>query len=264
MQYNYLSKQYQSDCTMSQDCMNSAVEENQSSSRGFFGRVRRNLRIKRKQRQCKWTDDLTTSILSRNFVPPTEEYCQDLNTQVDSLKILANTTRAEYFKLFNQARQEIRNINFNLAKINAFKNDIEIDFKDLNEKEKLELTKVVENTEVERLAMLEQFRKAEIDVIDYIKYLANLNRNLENEIRGLSQDIDGKLNQNNKLELDISINSSNTKSDNLQELIDSNESVVDNQINYKRNEFMLLITVLIILIIFIGIMSYKTYLKFMD
>jgi hypothetical protein len=171
---------------------------------------------------------------------------------------------ASYSKIFNQKINEIRNINYTLAKIDVFKNDIEAEFKSLNEKEKLELNKVVENIEAERLAMLEQFRKSEIDVIDYIKYLADSNRSMENEIRGLSEDIDGKLNQNNKLELDISINSSNAKSDNLQELIDSNESVVDNQIYYKRNEFMLLVTVLIILIVFIGIMSYKTYLKFMD
>jgi hypothetical protein len=171
---------------------------------------------------------------------------------------------ASYSKIFNQKINEIRTINYTLAKINVFKNDIELEFKDLNEKEKLELNKVVENIEAERLAMLEQFRKSEIDVIDYIKYLADSNRSMENEIRGLSEDIDGKLNQNNKLELDISINSSNAKSDNLQELIDSNESVVDNQIYYKRNEFMLLITVLIILIVFIILISYQTYLKFLD
>jgi hypothetical protein len=171
---------------------------------------------------------------------------------------------AGYFKIFNQKNNEIRNINFNLVKINLFKNDIEVSFKDLNEKEKLELNKIVEMVEKERLDMLQQFRKAEIDVIDYIKFLADSNNSMENEIKGLSEDIDGKLNQNNKLELDISINSSNAKSDDLEEIIKSNESVIDNQIYYKRNEFLLMIIVLIILIIFIGIMSYKAYLKFID
>jgi hypothetical protein len=262
-QYDYLSKQYQSDCMMPKDCMDFAVEMSQPISADKYD-VTRAEKIKNKQAECKWTEDLTYRVLSRNYVQPTAAFCEDLNTQVDSLKMLTNTNRAGYFKLFNEKRKEITNINYNLAKINVFKNDIEVDFKDLNEKEKLELNKVVENVENERLSMLEQFRKAEIDVIDYIKYLADSNRSMENEIKGLSEDIDGKLNQNNKLELDISINSSNAKSDNLQEIIDSNELVVDNQIYYKRNEFMLLITVLIILIVFIGIMSYQTYIKFMD
>jgi hypothetical protein len=262
-QYDYLSKQYQSDCSMSQDCMDFATEMSQPISSDNYDTTRVE-KIKNKQTECKWTDDLTFRVLSRNYVQPTSAFCEDLNTQVNSLKEMLGTRRGGFFKLFNQKNNEIRNINYTLAKINVFKNDIEAEFNDLNEKEKLELNKIVDLAENERLGILEQFRKAEIDVMDYIKYLADSNRSSENEIKGLMGDIDNKLNQNNKLELDISINSSNSKSDDLEELITSNELVIDNQIYYKRNELLLIIIVLIILITFIGIMVYQTYLKFID
>ncbi len=262
-QYNFFTKQYQSDCMMTQDCIDFAAEMSQPISSDNYDKTRVE-KIKNKQAECKWTDDLTYNIISRNYTQPTASFCEDLNSQVDSLKMLLEKNRGGYSKLFNDKNNEIRSINYNLARINVFKNDIEVDFKDLNEKEKIELNKVVENTETERQDILKQFRKAEIDLVDYIKYLGDSNRSAENEIKGLMSDIDDKLNKNNKLELDISMNNSNVKSDDLEELIKSNESVIDNQIYYKRNEFVLMITTVIILILFIGVMSYQTYLKFID
>lgn len=262
-QYTYLSNQYKSECEMEKECIDFADEMSQPISSTQYD-VTRVEKIKNKQVECKWSDDLTYRILSRNYTQPTAEFCENIKTQVDLLQKTLYTTKGGYSKLFNQKNKNIKNINYNLAKINAFKNDIEASFIDLNEKESLELNKIVEMVEKERLDVLQQFRKAEIDVMDYIKYLADSNSSMENEIKGLMGDIDGKLNQNNKLELDISINSSNAKSDDLEEIIKSNESVIDNQIYYKRNEFILIISILIILIIFIGIMSYKAYLKFLD
>lgn len=262
-QYDYLSKKYQAECEMSQECSDFADEMVQPISSSTYDNERIE-KIKNKQAECKWTDDLTYRIISRNYTKPTDVFCNDLNIQTEALKNMLEKKGGDYFKLFKQKNDMIKSINYNLVKINNFKNDIEAEFKDLNEKEKFELNKIVEQTETERLAMLEQFRKAEIDVMDYMKYLADSNRDTENEIKGLIGDIDNKLNKNNKLELDISMNSSNAKPDDLQEIINSNDSVLDNQIYYKRNEFMLTITVLLILFIFSGYMMYQTYLKFLD
>ncbi len=262
-QYDYLSKKYQAECMMPQECAEFVDEMIQPISSDTYD-TERVEKIKNKQAECKWTDDLTYRIISRNYTKPTDAFCADLNTQTEALQSMLGKQGSNYFKLFKQKNNMIKTINYNLVKINNFKNDIEAEFKDLNEKEKVELNKIVEQTERERLDMLEQFRKAEIDVMDYIKYLADSNRDMENEIKGLIGDIDNKLNKNNKLELDISMNSSNAKPDDLQEIINSNGSVLDNQIYYKRNEFMLTITVLLILFIFSGYMMYQTYLKFLD
>jgi hypothetical protein len=262
-QYDYLSKKYQAECAMSPECAEFVDEIMQPISSDTYD-TERVEKIKNKQAECKWTDDLTYRIISRNYTKPTDAFCADLNTQTEALQSMLGKQGSNYFKLFKQKNNMIKTINYNLVKINNFKNDIQNEFNVLNEKEKVELNKIVEQTERERLDMLEQFRKAEIDVMDYIKYLADSNRDMENEIRGLIGDIDNKLNKNNKLELDISMNSSNAKPDDLQEIINSNGSVLDNQIYYKRNEFMLTITVLLILFIFSGYMMYQTYLKFLD
>ena len=262
-QYNFLSNQYQTECSMSKDCTDLATEMSQPISAIKYdpGRVEK---IKNKQSECKWSDDQTYRILSRNYTEPTAQFCEDLNTQVSALKQMLGTSRIGYYKLFRSKINEIRNINYNIAEVEVFKNEISTIFNDLNEKEKLELTKIVELTENERVDMLEQFRKAEIDIIDYIKYLAGSNHSMENEIKGLIQDIGEKLDTNNKLELAISINSSNVKSDDLQEIINENGSIIDNQIYYKRNEFILISIILIALITFISLMSYKTYLHFLN
>ena len=282
IQYDSLVLQYTSECDMNEECLNSALEyssgvltnsnSNSSSSSSSSSNsittsnptndnLVRLQNIKNKQTECKWTNTQTANIVSNSFKPPTDEYCTDLNIQKETLGDILSKSTQDYQNIMNDKNNMLKDINYQLLDLDLFKNDIKDQFSTLNDTEKQKITLIVNDAEKLRLDNLDKFRQSETNVNNYINTLTTSNRSIENEISGITEDIDTQLTENNKLELNIQTNQLLTSKKDTNEIIKTNKEILLNKLSNTKKDFYVGIFGIIILIFFILFMSYKIYYK---
>ena len=258
IQYDSLVLKYTSECDMTEECLNSALEYSSGTTTDNLERLKN---IKDKQTECKWTDLQTANIVSNTFKPPTDEYCSNINTEKETLSEILSAGREDYQNLINEKNNIIKDINYQLLDLDLFKNDIKDQFDTLNETEKQKITLIVNDAEKLRLDNLDKFRQSEINVNDYINKLTTSNRSIENEISGITQDIDTQLTENNQLELNIETNQLKTSKNDTNEIIKTNKEILSNKLSNSKRDFYIGIFGIIILLSFILFMSYRIYYK---
>jgi hypothetical protein len=218
--------------------------------------------IKTAKEKCKWTDDMTNKVIKRQYQEPTDEYCNDLESNIEALNITLATTNSEFNSMMNVKNDEISKINFKLLQLEAFRSDVKDEFDALKTKEEEALTKMSNDSENERLKNMEDYKKSSQEVKEYITYLASTNKDMEKEIKGIIDDIDAKLYENSKLKLDIEKNKSTIDETQINSLIKENQSVIDDKLSsywklYYGSMFFILFIILLIIY-----MMYKTYKKY--
>jgi hypothetical protein len=258
---------FKNECKMSDECVSLALEYSAPGapvkindfSPAMLTRIGN---IKTAKEKCKWTDDMTNKVIKRQYQEPTDEYCNDLESNIEALNITLATTNSEFNSMMNVKNDEISKINFKLLQLEAFRSDVKDEFDALKTKEEEALTKMSNDSENERLKNMEDYKKSSQEVKEYITYLASTNKDMEKEIKGIIDDIDAKLYENSKLKLDIEKNKSTIDETQLNSLIKENQSVIDDKLSsywklYYGSMFFILFIILLIIY-----MMYKTYKKY--
>ena len=259
IQYDSLVLKYTSECDMTEECLNSALEY--SSAVTTIDNLERLKNIKNKQTECKWTNLQTANIIGNTFKPPSDEYCSNMNSEKEELGDILSKSTEEYNNIINEKNNIIKDINYQLLDLDLFKNDIKDQFNTLNDTEKQKITLIVNDAEKLRLDNLDKFRQSETNVNNYIDTLTTSNRSIENEISGITQDIDTQLTENNKLELSLETNQLKTSKKDTNEIIKTNKEILLNKLSNSKKDFYIGIFGIIILVFFILFMSYKIYYK---
>jgi hypothetical protein len=272
-EYEAMVRKNESECKMSEYCLDKAVELNDTSNSTFgqvgfgfgsIGRKNRNKEIMNEQQKCNWTNTQTYKIISNTFGVPSPEYCKKLQESEDTIRDALSSNREEILKLIDEKNAMIKDINYQMIELQLFRNEINDSFSILNEAEKKELLLLSDNEEKNRIKNMDSYRKYSKDINSFISYLSTSNKELESQISNSSKDIDVKLQINNKLEQEIDYNTKSTLSEEDSEIIDVNEKLITSQVSSIKTTFYLQLGVIIISILFILYIGYRTYHKFMD
>jgi hypothetical protein len=213
--------------------------------------------------KCKWTDEQTNRIIRREYKEPTEEYCQDLSIKTEAMEVTAATSETQFQTMFQVKNSEISQINFQLLQLETFREDIKHEFETLNSKEEEELIKLAETSEVERLQNIKDYKKADSELNKFIISTAELNKQMENRIKTMMNDVDEKLTENNDIKLNVEKNRS-LKEPGLDGIIDGNQIIIDNKLSTYWKLFYGTAFSILIMLFVILFMGYKTYHKFMN
>ena len=260
--YDLLVSQYNTECDMSESCVNSALEYTSNTlPTGSPNDDARLQKIKNRQNECKWSDKQTLDIINNSFQLPTDDYCTDLNNQKETLSELLTKNQSDYNNLIDEKNKIIKNINYQLLDLDIFKNEIKDQFNELNDNENKKITLIFKNAEKERADNVKKFRIAEKNVDNYISSLEKSNRIIENKISGITDEIDTQLTENNKLELNIETNKLLINTKNTSEIIKSNHIILLSKLSKTKTLFYMGIIAIIIILCFIIYLSYKIYYK---
>ena len=90
-------------------------------------------------------------IISKIFKLPSDEYCNDLDIEKQTLEELLTKSQSEYSNMINEKNKIIADINYQLLDFDIFKNEIKDQFDQLNNSEKEKLTLMVNDTEKLRI-----------------------------------------------------------------------------------------------------------------
>ncbi len=277
-EYEAMVRKNESECKMSEYCLDKAVELNGTSNSTFgipgsflgfasfssIGRRNRNKAIMNEQQKCNWTNTQTYKIISNTFEVPSPEYCKKLQENEDTIRDALSSNREEILKLIDEKNAMIKDINYQMVELQLFRNEINDSFSILNETEKKELLLLSDNEEKNRIKNMDSYRKYSKDINSFISYLSTSNKELERQISNSSKDIDVKLQINNKLEQEIDYNKKSTLSEEDSEIIDVNQKLITSQVSSIKTTFYLELGVIIISILVILYIGYRTYHKFMD
>jgi len=269
-QYDAAVKKNESECKMSEYCLNKAVKFNNSTSMKFnpfigygFNDLVRKKNIMNTQNQCNWTDTQTANILLHRYEIPSPDYCKKLQKTEDTIKEALSMSRDEIISIIETKNVILRDINYQILELQSYRNEIKDQFDILNEKEKTEILILSQKAEKDRVTYMDDYKKAENETNSFIESLAKSNKNLETQIGNLTTSIDTKLQINDKLESQIENNIKNVQTDDQNEIINVNKSLVESQVSTMKNEFFIAIIIICVTILFILYLGYKTYNKWM-
>ena len=145
-----------------------------------------------------------------------------------------------------------------LLELEIYKNDIQIMFRDLKEKEKQELNQIILKSEQKRLANVKLFKKSEENIEKFVSELMNLNKTTETEINKLMGSLDIKLETNNQLGLKLAQNKSPKSNEELTEIINTNFNIVRAGLTYEKRFFFLGIIEIFLIILLMIYFTKKT------
>ncbi len=267
-QFEAMVKKNEAECKMSDYCLDKAVELNGATNSifggGFLGRINRNRTIMNEQQKCNWTNTQTTKILTNSFEVPSPEYCKKLQEREDVIRDSLTSNKEEILRLIDEKNAMIKDLNYQMLELQLFRNEINESFSILNENEKKEILALSDKEETERIKNIDLYRKSSKEANSFISYLSNSNKDLESQISNSSKDIDVKLQINNKLEKEINYNKKSTLSEEDSEIIDVNKKLITSQVSSIKTTFYLELLVIIISVLCILYLGYRTYHKFMD
>lgn len=258
-----LNRQYTSECQMTEECSNAAMQLQQPSN-GLSGETIRKNRINGQKAQCKWSDQNVNDILDRKFLAPTQEYCEKLKQQVDDLRRMLNGGVSSLHEKIEENIKIIENIDKELESLESFKNDVTSMYDEIKSNDIEDLRNLVEKNESERLTNLVKFRKFEKDTDDFITEMTKKNQDADKTVIGLIDEIDIKLVENNKLGLSLKTGQSKSEINNYKDIIDNNDTVLTKQLQWEYRQFYLSGLILLCIILLIMFMLVKTYNKFIN
>jgi hypothetical protein len=255
-----LNRQYLGECQMTEECSNATIQLQQPAN--AFAEAARRARIGQMKNGCKWSDQIVADLVDRKFVPPTEEYCTRLKQQVYELRLMLNGGVTTLHEKIDANLKVIEDIDKELESLETFKNDVTSMYDQIKSNDVIRLNDLVARSESARLASLVKFRQFEKETDDFITEMTKKNKDADDSVIGLIDEIDRKLVENNKLGLSLKTGQSKGEINNYQEIINNNDTVITNQLKIAYRQFYISVFILICIMIAILFMVFKTYNKF--
>jgi hypothetical protein len=232
-----LINQYYSNCFMDKVCIQRALEY---SKRTLVTDSTREEKINKDD--CDWNSQQIDDIIKYKFKEPTKDYCDSLGNRVDNILQ--------------------RDINDKITQLEMYKNDVQIVFDKLKQKEYQDLHSLIETSNTNRDENYNEYTKSLDEVNQFIKSLNIAINKTENTIYNLTDSLDIKLEKQNKIDSEIAINQPPKSYDDLTNIINSNFEIAKSNHIKQRKWYVYLVLEIIVVLIIIGYFTYKSLKKY--
>ncbi len=233
---------YYAQCKISNSCLQAALGfSTRSTDNTNLGEERIN-DINDSIIDCDWTSKQIQDMIDYNFIPETSDFCNKLKDNI--LKTIRS------------------GINLDSNETELFKNDVILLFETLRNNDHKNVFESIEENNNKMNDSLEEYKKSEEALNVYIKNLTDEIANSEKQIYKLSDSLEIKLDLQNNIGLNILNNTPEKNYEDLTNIINTNYDIAKANLKIQKNNTIYLSIELIIVIIIIGFLIFKSLKKY--
>jgi hypothetical protein len=233
---------YYAQCKISNSCLQAALGfSTRSTDNTNLGEERIN-DINDSIIDCDWTSKQIQDMIDYNFIPETSDFCNKLKDNI--LKTIRS------------------GINLDSNETELFKNDVILLFETLRNNDHKNVFESIEENNNKMNDSLEEYKKSEEALNVYIKNLTDEIANSEKQIYKLSDSLEIKLDLQNNIGLNILNNTPDKNYEDLTNIINTNYDIARANLKNQKHNAIYLSIELIIVIIIIGFLIFKSLKKY--
>jgi hypothetical protein len=233
---------YYAECKISNSCLQAALEfSTRSTDNTNLGEERIN-NINDSVIDCDWTSNQIQNMIDYNFIPATSNYCNSLKDNI--------------LKTINSG------VNLDSTEIELFRNDVRSLFEMIKQNDNQKVFDLIEESNNKMNDSLEEYKKAEEDLNVYMTNLTDEISKSEKQIYNLTGSLELKLDLQNNIGVNMLNNTPDKNYEDLTNIINTNYDIAKSNLKIQKNNAIYLSIELIIVIIIIGYLTFKSFKKY--